>query len=146
MFPLWISIVQLLITFIFSSSTSQLEVNKKLNKDMLAIHTTTYAFSALSASVWIYTLLTAPYFLSELFLPHYISPENYTFLPLFALGFVAGCGGYEECGGCEYELGWNFGILGVAGLGAAVAAAWMWREEVLASNASALEQKDQKKM
>ncbi|KAL5321484.1 hypothetical protein ACEPPN_009442 [Leptodophora sp. 'Broadleaf-Isolate-01'] len=150
LFPLFVSLAQLVITTLPSSSTRIPKTTLgNSNTDIRTIRFTILPFAFLSASIWLYTLATSPHSLSTLFIP--AAPVTNTFMPVMrrflqvdqVSSFGASLLWLTYLFGdlkAEGVVGQNWLVLfavkavlmAVVGPGATFALGWLWREEVLA--------------
>ncbi|KAG4430888.1 hypothetical protein IFR05_013633 [Cadophora sp. M221] len=147
LFPLFVSLAQILITALPSSSSPRTPGDN--NADLRIIRLTVLPFAFLSAGIWIYTLVNSPYSLSTLFIP--TAPVTNTFMPvmrrflqvdqvssfgasLLWLTYLFGDLKSESIVGQSWLVLFfvKAVLMVVVGPGATFALEWLWREEVLA--------------
>jgi hypothetical protein len=155
MFPLWVSVAQWIRTRIsaFSSKTeppANRQESENTRNDNNIIRATFSTFAAVSAGVWMYTLLNSPYPLAVIFIPKDMSNTELTFVSLmrrhFQVSHLSAFGSalmwlvylFADLKSADLvQKSWIF-LLSMGGLttlcfgpGVTIAAGWYWREEIL---------------
>ena len=155
MFPLWVSVARWIRTRIsaFSSKTeppANMQESENSSNDNNIIRATISTFAAVSAGVWMYTLLNSPYPLAVIFIPKDTSNTELTFVSLmrrhFQVSRLSAFGSalmwlvylFADLKSADLvQQSWIF-LLSMGGLttlcfgpGVTIAAGWYWREEIL---------------
>jgi len=149
MFPVWVALIQLVLTYSFKLAATQESRIGDHIQDLQIIRTTISLSIVLSAGVWIYTFIMSPFPLRMMFLPHFPSPGH---------GWVEIVGNFVQydhlfCWGSALlwlgylfrdlkkarmvQQSWVTLLVGavvttvVLGPGATVGLGWLWREDLL---------------
>jgi hypothetical protein len=155
MFPLWVSVAQWIRTrtSAFSSKTeppAKKQESENSSNDNNIIRATISTFAAVSAGVWIYTLLNSPYSLTMIFIPQDTSNTEPTFVSLmrrhFQVSHLSAFGSalmwlvylFADLKSADLVQQSWICLLSMGGLttlcfgpGVTIAAGWYWREEIL---------------
>ena len=154
LFPVWVSVGQMVFRSTLFTSTIQIDRLHNLKRDLPAIRITIFTLAALSASIWLYNIFSAltssSFSLYQLFIPSGQDLNTYIgairdFLIWDYLFFVGSSILWVLYQFCDLkqarmvETGW-FILLGLVGLvvacagpGAATALGWLWREDLIAT-------------
>jgi hypothetical protein len=150
MFPVWVAAAQFLLADTLVPRTIQHDRVHKPTRDVLAVRVTASFFGLLSAATWLYTMTSSPFSLMEMFVPRPGAslPDAYFQLVrnmlqwdqvfaggsamlwlAYAFGDLKAAGMVTQSWPLMVTLG--LAVLTCFGPGAAFAAGWLWREEVL---------------
>lgn len=148
MFPLWVSLTQALLKRVPTSRKNNSGNSISLQGHLATVRATVGIFAMVSGAVWVYLLLCSPYSITTIFFPFPVA--EHTFLPI--LRRYLQCDHISAMGSSLLWLLYLFSDLKSSGLvkqswvllfglgclttacfgpGFALAAGWMWREELL---------------
>lgn len=149
MFPVWVEIGQQVILKIMPDTMKYNRIYAP-KADVTPVRLTVWTFTVISAAAWIYTLVTSPFSMADIFVPtlhpkdEFIALTRYflqmDWIAIFGSAFlwlVYAFGDLKTAG--MVHQGWAT-ILGLGALsfvcvgpGATFALGWLWREETLIS-------------
>lgn len=149
-FPLWVSLGQWLLRRTIMPNTVRHDRIHGVTRDIWPIRITVGMLAILSGAIWLYTLISAPFSLTALFLPSREGLQSFAgsiqellkwdhlyFAGSSLLWIVYVFWDLKKAG--MVQQSWAVILSGLAavtmlfGPGAATAAGWLWREEVLAT-------------